>query len=285
VIDLRDKRPGAARRFRSRWLWLAVPAVVLLAGGAIVVLVVLRDPAEPVSVDEAVTRFRDREGEAGGGDAGDPSGSAPPAPGVYVYATTGSEGVDALDGSEHAYPAQSTVTVTAADDGCLSFRWDALVQRWDDELLCPTDGGWSRSETTLFHSFFNQDETRSYTCDAPGFVPPPAADDDTELTWTCDSAGSGRSGESHEEGTGQVMGLDPVYMAGVERPALHVRYETEVSGETTGGGTVDRWYALDRYPLVLREVKSETTSSETAIGTVHYHEDYELELTTWDPQR
>ena len=39
-----------------------------------------------------------------------------PEPGVYVYATTGSAKVDALNGAAHTYPAETTITVTL--EGC-----------------------------------------------------------------------------------------------------------------------------------------------------------------------
>ena len=295
MIEVDDEsRPRTGRRKRSRWPWLAVLAGVVVVGVAVAV-VVLRDPARPVSVEDAVDSYRDRDaGDTGDAtDGGGPATGDPPAPGVYVYTTTGSEGVDALDGTTHTYPATSTITVTRGGDGCLTTRWAPLEQRWDEEVLCPDDdGGWSRVATTVHHSFFNQDETRASRCDGPGFVPAPGGDGGQgdggtggEPTWTCESEGSGRSGESLAQGTVGVVGRDTVTVEGVDRPALHVRYGDEVSGETTGTGTLDRWYALDRLPLLLREVGSASSSSETVIGTVDYHEDYELVLASWEPQR
>lgn len=291
-----DSRPRTGRRKRSRWLWLGVPVGLVVVGGAVAV-VVLRDPTRPVSVEDAVDSHRDRDRDALGdtADAGAlPTGDPPPA-GVYVYTTTGSEGVDALNGTTHTYPATSTITVTTDGDGCLTTRWAPLEQRWDEEVLCPEDdGGWSRVATTVLHSFFDQDETRVSSCEGPGFVPAPDGDggggadnggDGDDLTWTCASEGSGRSGESVAEGTVHVVGSDIVTVEGVDRRALHVRYEDDVTGETTGSGTLDRWYALDRFPLRLREVGGATSSSHTVIGTVDYHEDYELVLASWEPQR
>jgi hypothetical protein len=285
-----DSRPRTGRRHRSRWLWLAVPVGLAVVGGAVAVAV-LRDPTRPVSVEDAVSSYRDRG--AAGDDGALATGDPPPA-GVYVYTTTGSEGVDALSGSRHTYPATTTITITTDGDGCLTTRWAPLEQRWDEEVVCPDDdGGWSRVATTVHHSFFNQDETRISTCEGPGFVPAPEDDggggDDGDgggdSAWTCESEGSGRSGESLAEGTVRIVGSDTVTVEGVDHPALHVRYEDEVTGETTGSGRLDRWYALDRFPLVLREVSSATSSSETVIGTVNYDEDYELVLASWEPQR
>jgi hypothetical protein len=266
---------------------VAVALAALVVLGAVVALVALRDPSDPVAVDDAVARYRTRQGgETPPGDGGDVIGTGRLAPpGVYVYTTSGSDGTDALDGSEHEYPARTTVTVTTVEEGCLSLRWDALEQRWDEEVLCPeSDGGLSLASGTVYHSFFSQDERREYECDGAVHVPA-AGEPGAELEWTCDSPGSLRSGESHVDGRGEVVGVETVTVAGVDRPALRVRYETAISGETTGEATIERWYALDRPPLVLREVKHEETSSSTVIGTVNSHEDYEIELEAWEPRR
>ncbi len=277
MIDERQEDPRRRRRVSHRWWWLAVPVGLVVVGAAVAV-VALRDPADPVSVDRVVDRYRQAAGA-------DPAASAVP-PGVYRYRTTGSEGVDALNGSTHRYPSPTTVTVKDGGGGCVSTRWDALAQRWDEAELCPSpDGdGWSRPSITLFHSFFNQDETRAYTCQGAGYVPPPGARSGT-ATWTCASKGSEHSGPTAQAGERRVVGTGTVRVAGVARPALHVRYTVTVSGATTGTATLDRWYALERFPLVVRETYHETTSSGTRIGVVHYHEDRSLSLAAWEPQR
>lgn len=261
---------------RPRWLWLAVPGLLVIAV-IVAAVVVLRDPAEPVSVDKVVARYRQSRASAA-------SAGAPLPPGVYVYRTSGSEEVDALNGSRHDYPARTTLTVSTAADGCLGMRWDVLAQRWDDMQLCPgRDGGWSLRRMTLFHSFFNQKETRRYSCDAAGFVP--SVRDGVSGTYTCDSPGSSNSGRSHDDGTHRVIGVEPVRVAGVDRQAVHVRYRVAVSGATVGEATFDRWYSFDRFPLLLREVKRESTASKTLIGTVHYQERYRTTLAAWEPAR
>src|SRR5690606_39615516 len=83
VIGARPRGPRTGGRGRRRLLWGVAAVVGVLAVAAGVAYLVLRDPARPVTVDEARERFRDggEAAPAGGGDA-------PPA-GVYVYATTG----------------------------------------------------------------------------------------------------------------------------------------------------------------------------------------------------
>ncbi len=62
MIGLRDRRPRPAPRWRSRWLWVAVHAALLLAVMAYALLAALRDPTDEASVDDAITRYR-RGGE------------------------------------------------------------------------------------------------------------------------------------------------------------------------------------------------------------------------------
>jgi hypothetical protein len=66
---------------------IAVVALAVVAiAGAVTWLVVFRDTAEPVSVEDAVTSYRGDTGPA-------PSGASPIPEGVYVYATRGFETV------------------------------------------------------------------------------------------------------------------------------------------------------------------------------------------------
>jgi hypothetical protein len=280
VVDVRENKaqdaPRPGRRGRPRWLWPAVAAALVL-GGAAVATLALRDPTRPVSVDEAVARYR------AGGAAGGGAIAAMPL-GVYRYATRGSEAVDALRGSTHTYPAVTSMTVSAAGRGCLATRWDALAQRWDSEVLCPGPGGsWSLARAVQFHSFFRQDERRTTACDAPGYVP--AGGDTATIRFRCRSPRSSNGGANVDAGTRRVVGTATVRVAGVDRPAVHVRYAARVTGANAGTWTLDRWYSLDRFPLVLRVDYRETSASHTAIGTVHYRESYRATLDAWEPRR
>jgi hypothetical protein len=257
---------------------LVTVAVVLVAAAIGALAWLHSDTADPVEVDDVVGRFDDSDGEAIA-----PSGVV--GPGVYVYATTGSEEVDALGGSAHDYPAETTMSVTVAPAGCVTIRWDALRQRWDSRTVCPDAvGGWTLQDETLFHSFFRQDETRTYACE-PGAVEVPA-DLASGATFTsrCDSEGSGQSGSTGSRTTGTVIGIEEVEIAGEPRPAVHLRYTSTVIGETEGEATVDRWLSLEAMPLVLREVAEGHTNSDTVIGTVTYEESYEIVLNSQEPR-
>jgi hypothetical protein len=83
-------------------------ATIVLGSSAGVVLALaatwslfLRDVAEPTTVSEAVTNFRE-------GTAQRPAVPSPVPEGVYMYATDGLEKTDALTGITHRYPSRST---------------------------------------------------------------------------------------------------------------------------------------------------------------------------------
>src|SRR5690606_16033184 len=61
VIDVGDTGAGTGSRRRRLWRWAAVAAVALVAAAAFGWFVVLRDPADPISVGEAVDRYREGE--------------------------------------------------------------------------------------------------------------------------------------------------------------------------------------------------------------------------------
>ena len=154
----RSSTPHASRR--STWVRRAVGgAAVLLVVAAGVFAWLRSDTADPVTLDDVVDRF-EGDGRAAPAEL--------PEPGVYVYRSAGSESVDALGGSNHDYPRETTMTVTVDDAGCVTTRWDALRQRWDAHSVCPADdGAWRPRDIRLHHSFFRRGETREYACMEP----------------------------------------------------------------------------------------------------------------------
>lgn len=103
-----------------------------------------------------------------------------PEPGVYRYATEGSESIDALGGTRHEYPEISTITVTddRAVGGCgRHLRWDVLAERYEEWRLC-TDGSHVVQQATSlqFHEFFGQKRPEDVVCDLPVRLTDPTAD-------------------------------------------------------------------------------------------------------------
>lgn len=199
-----------------------------------------------------------------------------PPPGVYSYATKGHDEVDALGGSRHTYPPETTITVRHAGCGLIE-RWDALEERWDERESCRSPRGDRLVRVTSFHEFFRQADQRTLRCD--GLTYPAGARPGQKWTMRCDSD------TTKSVSTLRAIGYEDVVVDGKPLRALRVRVDTKVSGEQDGEGHRDVWGAQSS-GLVLREVVSLTsTSVQPAIGSVTYHEEYELRLTSLTPSR
>ncbi len=215
---------------------------VVGAAAALSWFLLVRDAAEPVSVDEVV--------EATTGTVG-------------IYRTRGSEQVDALFGSRHAYPAETTITVTP-DGDCVRYRWDALRDRSTTWEVCPAAGGSSSLRGYLeTHRFFGTTERTDYRC-RPGSTWRPAAEEPgTVFERTCASA------DTTESGSGRVVGADG--------DVLHLRVDLTLEGRTRGTGSLDLWLPSGAGLPVRVEIANDNRS-ESPIGDVHYVEEVDLEL-------
>ena len=199
-----------------------------------------------------------------------------PPKGVYRYATTGYDEVDALGGSRHTYPSETTITVRHAGCGLVE-RWDALEERWDERESCRSPRGDRLARVTSFHEFFRQGDQRTLRCD--GFTYPAGARPGQTWTMRCDG------GTTKVVSTLRAIGYEDVVVEGKPLRALHVRVDTKLSGEQSGEGHRDVWGSRSS-GLVMREVSYlKSDSVQPAIGRVTYHEEYELRLSSLSPSR
>lgn len=243
----------------------ALAAVALL--GVLGWFFFLRDTSEPVSVAEAVTSSR----AARGGSV-----TSGPAPGVYVYVTSGFEEVDALVGSRHEYPSESTITVRPGGCGVL-LLWDALEERsttWD---TCVSDRVQGIRGYIEVHAFFGNRDRRTYRYGEAG-IARPAGEPGTTWTATCST------GDTTETVRGTVVGPETVEVGGAPVGTVHIREQTRLEGTTRGSG-VREWWLLPETGLFVRQVVSMDKRTSSAIGDVRYRERYELLLTALAPRR
>lgn len=290
----------------------AVAAATMIAGTASV-FVYLRAAPTPLSVDDAIERFRSSRSSGGpatpepsppGPEAGErsrasrgtvgraastpPPASAPPPPegadplpaeGVYVYDTDGWEDVDVVGGQRHDYPERTTVTIR--HDGCgLVERWDALEERWDERETCPRRGGgtWLRGFRS-YHEFFRHGDMREFVCEEGSVASPASKRPGATFSGRC------TSGTTEASYTGEVVGRDVLTVGGERVETLHVHVETEISGEQTGSSVRDVW-GDPRTGLVVRErSKIVSHSQQPVFGQTRYREEYENKLTSLEPQR
>jgi hypothetical protein len=267
------KRTFIKGRWRRAAL-IGVVAVVTAAAVAVGGFLYLRsrDQATPLSTDAAVQRFR--------GDGASPSSPTAtrsmPAEGVYVYATSGGEQVDALGGLRHDYPPETTVTIRYHGCGVL-FRWDALVERWDERVTCPAEAGSQVQTFSSRHEFFGRADQRDLAFE-PGNVACPAPLPGT--TWTFRGSGS----DTNVDGKGEVVGLPTVRVDDRPIETIRVRVTVRSEGNARGTSQRDSWLRMSDC-LLVRESARTDSLADSPLGSVRYTEDYELRLQTPTPRK
>ena len=274
--DLAFGKPHAGRRrgvtlalVRRAGLIAAVVGVVVLAGlGAWLML--FRDTAEPVTVEDAITSFRmEPEGSAS---------ASPIPPGVYVYGTDGSESTDALTGVTHRYPNRSTIIVAAADCG-VSLAWRVLKGRSTEWRLCQTDGGWQLRAQDERHTFYGQTERTTYICEDTPILP---ARHPLGASWPVECATDGAT----ETGMARIVARRPwqPVAGGRSRASVLVRKVTTFGGDIRGFARYAFWFD-EVTGLPVRLDMASRTSNESPVGDVHYREDVVLRLLSLEPRR
>jgi len=225
----------------------------------------------PIALDDAVARYGEEQATAASLVAGN---GVLPEPGVYSYATTGSDGVDALGGASHEYPATTTITVGVAGCG-VAQRWDAAVERWDSFTTCADAGGVRLVAFTQFHQFFGTDDREDYECS--GEPRPVGATPGT--TWEVTCQRDGETAVWH----GEVLDPEPVDVAGAPVDTDHVAWTID-NGDPADSQRTETWY-LAGTDLVVRRTIAVVTAESSPVGTVHYTEQAELHLTSLTPAR
>ena len=243
------------RHGRVRWLVAGGIAVVVAAAATAVWELALQDTATPVSVDQALARFR----------ADVRLGHTPIPAGVYVYATSGSEAISALGGRRHRYPARSTVTV--APGGCgMTLRWDVLTSRSNRYEIC----GRGKVLAALDGDASIRRAGRSLDVGLSGHELAPCGrhtrrDEPLPL-----------SGRRYRPARYQhVVGEELVTVGGAEVAAVHVRLTAVESGGARGPIAEERWLEPGS-GLPLRITYAVTTKNASPIGDVTFSERYDL---------
>lgn len=251
---------------------VAVVVVVAIAG-VIGFRAWLTQAPHRVTVGQAVDRYRSTASD----QSSAPAVAGVPEPGVYVYATYGSETVDALGGDTHTYPSETTITVTSTPCGGFQMAWRPVTGRADTTDVCRSNGGLLMTTVVNAHEFFHISQAETFTCDSDSWwLPPPGI---TRWSSVCRSDG-GRTTER----AGRVVGTDLVVVGTETRTAVHVRWDDVVSGSSIGTSANDLW--LDPSTgLPLHETSTASTGNDTVIGHVTFSELVDLVLTTSTPRR
>lgn len=300
-------RPWYARR-GPRWV-VAISVAVLIGLNAFAFKKV-GTQADPISVDTAVARFRASSTTQPAPSTTAPPSAAPtaaagptrtnsddpstpiagaagpvgvergptPAPGVYVYDTTGYEHIDVLGGAQHNYPSTSTMTVTPSDCG-VDVRWTPIEQRFDDFEMCIDGTAMAIRAYTTYHEFFGQSEQHRFEC--RGVDIRPAGDiPGTVTTGACDD----RNGPNHAHTKTTVVGLESLDINSQPVDVVKVHLEQYLSGDMNGSQISDIWLRVSDGLLVQWNAVIEA-KGKTVLGDAHMHEEHHLLLTDVNPQQ
>ena len=269
-----------ALRVRQRRRRVAYITVVVLVVAAVAVKrIVLDDTVHRVTAQEALDRFRDTTSTSLALTTTTVvEGLQLPEPGVYVYATEGRESIDALGGSSHTYPAETTITVTPTGCG-VELRWDVLRERRDRWQLCLTDEGIviGPSGSQTYHEFFGQADVKDISCDREVLVVP--ADrrprPPTELDCLLNS--------QPWMPVWEVVGAETRSVAGEEVEVVHVRMNVTSDARLWEYTTQDWFLTMNGLPVSLSATKS--ALGDSALGGVVYDETVSISLTSLQPLR
>jgi hypothetical protein len=230
-----------------------------------------RDEPAKATVGDAVRSFR-AAGESGRREVG----SGEPAPGVYRYATQGSESVDTpIVGTDHDYGGVSTIVLSSGRCGGME-RWQVLAGRWSEAESCPGAHGDELRRVTEFHEFFGVEQEDSFRCRGPL---PKISDlqPGTRFSSFCESDSSSVSSSA------EVIGFGTVSVGGDAFPAVHTISRSRLEGETSGTARREEWRRRSD-GLLLRRSASSTADSSANEGA-HYTESYTLQLLDPEPRR
>ena len=249
---------------RLRLLLTAAAGIAVVVAALATWQLAFRDTTKPASLDDALARFRAQAATA----------NIPIPPGVYVYATTGSEFVSALGGMRHRYPARSTITVTAGGCGT-KLRWDVLVHRSNVYELC--DDGRRLGAWTETHRFVGQDDVTPWRCESTAWRPEPSGRE-SPAGHLC------RAGATLQRGTVTVVGEETARVGAATVDVVRLRIDATETGDARGPLVEERWLEAETGLPVRIDYRASTLNS-SPIGDVRFEERYTLDLVSLEPRR
>lgn len=247
----------------------AVVLIVAIAGG--VWFFLLRSAGTQIDLRQALRLYRQDQHTAAG------SGEDLPAPGVYVYKTSGRERLS-LAGISRSFPSRSNMVVT--DAHCASMDWVPIDQHTEGIEVCrQTNGGLAMTQASSTESIAGASTAQIIRCpDTAYFVPP---NPHAGQRWYAVCHGPGQV----DKISGDVIGMTTIAVDGQALPALHTRINTSVSGNASGTDPTDYW-VVPETGLILRQREVVSVSQSVGpLGSVHYSEAMAITMSTLVPVR
>jgi hypothetical protein len=230
---------------------------------------VLRSPATPFGVRQAVALYRQRQH----GTGGDP---LLPAAGVYRYRTTGTEALSI--GVSRTFPSTTAMVVTVGV--CADLVWEPFVQHVEGMTECPTaDGGLRISGTSTVEAVAGVRTTSVVRCPGDAYLVPPDLGPGGRWSAACRSPGE------EVALSGRYVGVTSVPVGGRPVPVVHVRVDVTYAGAVSGDSPTDYWVTWPGGVVVRQQETAELSQRSGPLGSVRYTERASLELDSLVPER
>jgi hypothetical protein len=193
-------------------------------------------------------------------------------PGVYTYATTGSEQTS-VPGTERSFPATTPVTVAAKGCG-ESVTWQPFDQHSETQVLCLTHGGVRLASYQTKISFFGTGSNEDFKCPANALVYPQGFRPGQTSSFTCVSSDSQLTQQL------TAVGFATLHAGGVAVRTLHIHVTATLSGSESGSSSQDFWVATSNSLVIRNKGRVDATQDG-----VNYKEKFNLRLDSVRPQR
>lgn len=253
------------RLSRRRKISLILFGVVLLIAAGWTGGFFLHDSSQAASISQALRLFRASKHDAGGLN------------GVYIYATNGSESVNALGGARHVYPARTSITAIEVPCG-IRLRWAALEKRSTTWTFCSTPAGIELRVSDERHAFYNISDHSLYVCSGRLLIPKNGPVAGATEPFSC------RSNRNLEVGEVHIIGVVPLDIGGRRVDAIHASTDLTIRSYDSGSESIE-WWLDAATALPLRIELHSRTSRKMWVGRVQYHEDLSLHLLSLTPLR
>jgi hypothetical protein len=225
---------------------LALAIVILGTAGGASWALVFRTVSSPINLRAALRLYRRHDGDVSLTNA---TRSGLPDPGVYSYASSGSEGLSIL-GVHRAFPAQTTMIVT--DGSCASVTWDPLEQHTEGTTVCSAPhGAYVIPQTVSHESIGGSTSTTTMNCAATLYLLPPDVQTGQRWHTTCQLEGPSEAVTVE----GVALGPAALTVGGRHVTTQRVRLTVNLAGTATGTNPTEYW--LDpANGLIVRELET-----------------------------
>jgi hypothetical protein len=156
------------------------------------------------------------------------------------------------------------MTVTPSPCGVI-VQWAAIVEHSEQYEECLGPGGSiTMVSSSVTETFFGVQTRDTVTCSPGAYLRPPTLTVGERWTFAC---------------------TEPVAVGRDRIMALHTRIVVDFTGKEEGTNPSDYWFALDDSRLLAWRGSVDVSQGSSPLGSVHYHEQYDLALIAATPVR